>query len=532
VNDSTATMSNPSNTRRDPGGGMAFWVLVAIAAGALAFIFAEAMGMLEAKWRNTEEYSHGYLLPLITLFLAWQKRYELAVIDMRGSWLGGAVLVGGLVLYVMGDLATLFVIEHYAFVVALIGLVWAVVGDRAMRLLALPLAFLFLMVPLPSFLYNNLSQQLQLISSELGVAVIRWFGISVYLEGNVIDLGTYKLQVVEACNGLRYLFPLMSFGLLAAYMFHAPLWQRVVVFLSTMPITVLMNSFRIGVIGVMVDNFGIEHAEGFLHFFEGWVIFMACIAILLLEMLVLMRLTGDRRPFRTAFGFDAPEPIEGAERPPLRVHGPLVAAVAVVLAAAAGSQFLEERQEVTPPRAVLDAFPMELGVWEGRRDALDPEILEALAQPDYVIADFRNPQGDWVNFYVAYYPSQRSGSSAHSPRSCIPGGGWEIKDLKTVRLDDVRFDGAPLQANRLQIQKGEYRQLVYYWFKQRDRLLTNEYLVKWYLFWDALTRNRTDGALVRLTTVLDTGESWSEADSRLVQFARNLPGRLESHLPD
>ena len=105
------------------------------------------------------------------------------------------------------------------------------------------------MIPLPSFLYFNLSQELQLISSMIGVAVIRLFDISVYLEGNVIDLGVYQLQVVEACSGLRYLFPLMSFGFLISYIYRGPVWQKIVIFLSTIPITVVMNSFRIGVIG-------------------------------------------------------------------------------------------------------------------------------------------------------------------------------------------------------------------------------------------------------------------------------------------
>ena len=112
------------------------------------------------------------------------------------------------------------------------------------------------------------------------------FGISVYLEGNVIDLGSYKLQVVEACSGLRYLFPLVSLSFIAAYIYHGAFWKKAIIFLSSIPITVLMNSFRIGVIGVLVEYGGPGQAEGFLHDFEGWIIFMACIAILVLEMAI------------------------------------------------------------------------------------------------------------------------------------------------------------------------------------------------------------------------------------------------------
>ena len=127
---------------------------------------------------------------------------------------------------------------------------------------------------------------------------IRLFQIPVYLEGNVIDLGVYKLQVVEACSGLRYLYPLMSLGFLAAYLFQAPLWQRALVFLSTIPITIAMNSLRIGLVGVMVDHFGPQDADGFLHMFEGWIIFIACALLLVAEMYVLARFVSGKKFLR------------------------------------------------------------------------------------------------------------------------------------------------------------------------------------------------------------------------------------------
>ena len=124
-------------------------------------------------------------------------------------------------------------------------------------------------IPLPYFIDASLSLKLQLISSQLGAFFIRLFQVPVYLDGNIIDLGTYKLQVVDACSGLRYLFPLLSLSFLAAYLFHAPIWQRVLVLLSSIPITILMNGFRIGMVGVTVDRWGPRMADEALHFFEG-----------------------------------------------------------------------------------------------------------------------------------------------------------------------------------------------------------------------------------------------------------------------
>jgi exosortase len=155
--------------------------------------------------------------------------------------------------------------------------------------------FLWFMLPLPSFIYWPVSTQLQLVASHIGVDIIQAMRIPVYLEGNIIDLGLYKLQVAEACSGLRYLFPLMSFGFLFAVLYQGPLWHRILLFVATIPITIAMNSFRIAVIGVLVNQYGISQAEGFLHFFEGWIIFLACIVLLYFGAFLLQRLSAKPR---------------------------------------------------------------------------------------------------------------------------------------------------------------------------------------------------------------------------------------------
>ena len=163
------------------------------------------------------------------------------------------------------------------------------------------------MLPLPQFIYWKLTIFLQLISSEMGVWFIQLAGVPVFLEGNVIDLGIYKLQVAEACSGLRYLFPILSFSYLFAILYRGPFWHKVVMFAMAAPLTVFMNSFRIGVIGVLVNSYGIGQAEGFLHFFEGWVIFGACIALLFLTAVLLQRLTPSPLSLRDTIDLDIPK---------------------------------------------------------------------------------------------------------------------------------------------------------------------------------------------------------------------------------
>jgi exosortase D (VPLPA-CTERM-specific) len=406
-------------------------------------------------------------------------------------------------------------------------------GLDAFKWVFAPLLLLFFAVPLPQFIYQGLSHELQLISSEIGVAVIRLFGISVFLEGNVIDLGSYKLQVVEACSGLRYLFPLVSIAFLAAYMYKVEMWKRVLVFLSSIPITVLMNSFRIGVIGYLVEHYGIEQAEGFLHDFEGWVIFMACFSILLLEMTVLAKIGKRKYSLKQVFGLEEAQPIppglEKRERNVSLVHYGILGSVALI---ALSSVYIQHQEEIRPPRMAFVDYPTVLGEWRGRNDTLESIYLDSLKLDDYLLAEYRNDGNDLVNLYVAYYASQQAGSAAHSPRACIPGGGWQISTVTTVAIPGVSVGGQPVLANRIEIRRGEVKQLVYYWFQQRGRIITNEYLTKWYLFLDGLTRNRTDGALVRLTTLVSHREEWSDAERRLQAFAAKAVPVLEPFIPE
>lgn len=517
---------------------MASWGLVVAVVLALAFTFRDGLAYLLEMWNAREEYGYGYLIPPIALFLIWQRQDQLRRLPFEGSWTGFLLVAAGLLLFVAGELSTLYIVVHYAFVLVLAGLGLALLGRRAFRVVAMAFLLPVFMIPLPDFLYKDLSAQLQLISSQLGVAVIRLFGISVHLEGNVIDLGSLQLQVVEACNGLRYLFPLMTLAFVAAYFYQGARWQRLLLFLSSIPISILLNSLRIGAVGVTVEHWGRGMAQGLLHDFEGWSVFMASVVVLMGEMWLFARLGRERRPLGAVFGLAPPVREAGDARVRWRtLPGSFLGAILLLAGVSLLALMLPARSERVPPRASFSAFPMAIGPWQGRAQQLEPIYLKVLHPDDYLLADFRRGGGETgdaggaaVNLYSTYYTSQRKGASVHSPRSCIPGGGWEIADLAPRRL--ALPGGGALAVNRALIQQGEARQVVYYWFAQRGRNLTSEYLVKWYVLWDALTRSRSDGAMVRLTTSLAPGESPAAADRRLAEFAGAIAPRLGAYVPD
>jgi exosortase D (VPLPA-CTERM-specific) len=512
------------------------WTSIAaavLAVGISLWLFWDGLVRMWGWWMEEPEYSHGLLIPPIAAFLIWQQKDRLEQLDFRGSWWGVVFVLLGGVLLMMGQLATIYTLVQYAYLVTLFGLALAFVGPPGFRLLTVPLFILTFMIPLPQFVLANLSTKLQLLSSQLGVFFIRLFGISVFVEGNVIDLGSYKLQVAEACDGLRYLFPLMTLGFLMAYFYKGALWKRVVLFLSSIPIAVAMNSLRVGTIGVMVEHWGISMAEGFLHEFQGWAVFMASAALMLGEITLLNRIGHEAGTWRQLYGIEFPSAAPRGARVQIRALPPsFVAACGVLLVFVAIALLMPRAQEEIPSRESFVQFPTQLGSWVGRQKSMEGVYLEALKLDDYLLVNYDDGRGPAVNLYVAYYKSQRKGEAVHSPRSCMPGGGWQLHDFDQRTLADVTIDGRPLRVNRTLIELGTERQLVYYWFQQRGRVITNEFAVKWYLFWDALTRHRTDGALVRLIVPLPKTSKEAEADRRLNDLARQLAPSLTRYVPD
>jgi exosortase D (VPLPA-CTERM-specific) len=495
--------------------------------------FWDGLTAMWGWWIDSPEYSHGLLIPPVAAFLIWQQKDRLERVPFTGSGWGVALVLLGGALLVVGQLGTVFTAVQYAYVITLCGLILSFLGWPAFRLIAVPILILLFMIPLPQFVLANLSTKLQLLSSQIGVFVIRLFDISVFLEGNVIDLGGYKLQVADACSGLRYLFPLMTLGFLMAYFYKGALWKRAVLFLSSIPITVMMNSVRIGVIGVTVEYWGIDMAEGFLHEFQGWMVFMVSAALMLGEIALLTRIGREPGGWRQLFGVEFPAPTpSGMPIRKRRVPVSFIAACAFLVVFVGVMQLLPRPAEIYPQRASFMEFPMKLGRWTGHKDSMEGVYLDALKLDDYLLADYGDGGGSAVNLYMAYYTSQRKGEAVHSPRSCLPGGGWQLRDFDQRALHDVKIDGQPLRVNRTLIELGDQRELVYYWFQQRGRVITNEFAVKWYLFWDALSRNRTDGALVRLIAVIPPGGNEAAVDRRLADVATQIAPTLTRYIPD
>ncbi|CAN5651298.1 hypothetical protein BH23PSE1_BH23PSE1_04070 [soil metagenome] len=509
------------------------WFAVAILSTLPLFWFGLA-GLAE-EWARPE-YSHGPVIPLLSfyMFLREMKAVPPSARPVTDRWPGVAVIGAGLLLAVIGNLVQIDDLVFYALIIWVAGLILTCFGFRRGLFFWPSVVHLVFMLPLPQFIYWKLNTSLQFVSSEIGVALVRLAGVPVFLDGNVIDLGVYKLLVAEACSGLRYLFPIMSFSYVFAILYNGPRWHKVVLLLAAVPIAVLMNSFRIGVIGILVDSYGIGHAEGFLHFFEGWIIFVACIALLFGMAVAMQRLSGDRRRLGEALDLDF-SGLGGQLRRVQAIVPSRALMIAGLLTAALSAAWMlaPARAAVEVEREPFSLFPRQIDGWSGTVGVLEPEIERVLGADDYFAGYFQHPvEATGVDVFLSYYHSQTDGTAIHSPEVCLPGAGWEVFRIEPVTVELPGTASGGFALNRAVIQKGLEKQLVYYWFEGRGRRITNDFAAKFHTMGDSIRRGRTDGGLVRLITPIGAEESEDAAEARLQRFLAASVERLPRFIPE
>jgi EpsI family protein len=184
--------------------------------------------------------------------------------------------------------------------------------------------------------------------------------------------------------------------------------------------------------------------------------------------------------------------------------------------------------EPVPLRQTFDQLPMSMDGWQGRNDPLAEQIVTALGVSDYVNRSYMSRGGQPIDLYVGYYQSQRTGESIHSPKNCLPGSGWE--PVRAGRLTIPMATAPAIVVNEYLVEKGTAQYLVLYWYQAHGRVIASEYSGKAWLVFDAITRNRTDEALVRVVTSTKNGED--QARARAVQFVQSLFPRLDEFIPD
>jgi exosortase len=247
---------------------------------------------LMRDWDTNESYSHGYFIPFISAYMIWSLREELAAIELKPSNWGLALVALGLLQLFIAKVGSEFFLQRTSMIVVLFGVSFFIFGRRITRALWLPLAYLVYMIPVPAIIWNRIAFPMQLFASAMTEGVVRFIGIPIFREGNVLHLAQTTLEVVDACSGLRSLVSLLALGTAFGFIVNKEAWKRWVLFLSAFPIAIVGNIIRLTVTAILASRYGSEVAHGFLHDFSGLLVFVAGIA-LLIGAQVLLNKIGD-----------------------------------------------------------------------------------------------------------------------------------------------------------------------------------------------------------------------------------------------
>jgi exosortase len=254
---------------------------------AVVWVYWPVLVRLVDAWSNDDNYSHGFLILPVAAYFAWERRARFATEPRKPSWLGLVALVGSLLVLLAGLLGSELFLTRISIIGTITGLVLFLFGWRHLRIMAFPIGFLILMVPIPAIIFNQIAFPLQLLASRAGEWAISAVGIPVLREGNVLILARTTLEVAEACSGIRSLVSLITLGIVYGYFMDNRAWVRVLIVASTIPVAIFANAARVAGTGMASQWYGPEAAQGFLHESAGIIVFaFAFVMILVVEKII------------------------------------------------------------------------------------------------------------------------------------------------------------------------------------------------------------------------------------------------------
>lgn len=478
-------------------------------------------------WMTDDDYSYGMLVPFITLYLLWDKRNEIKQVDFKTSWPVFPVLLLFFIISVYGILGSSGNVAMPSIPVMIILFAIFCLGIDFIKKALLPMGMLIFMVPLPDVLDRTFGVFLKNVSSKMGVFLVKMFGIPVYLSGNVIDLGVTQLQVVDACSGLRFVFPLLALGVIYSYFFEKVLWKKIFFVVLTVPIAIITNGLRIGITAILATYYGADVAEGFFHDFSGWAIFMVAFAFLFLVGYCMRKAFPEKSNARS----NKPEVKDTPISNKAGYAGFTVSAILLVILT-----FFSWNTKAMPPFVIaggMQSFPLKFSGWDGSADYIDNEIIIKSGAEEAFSGYYKNDKNDSVSLYIGYIKSafMKTDNFFHSPTVCLPSSGWKVIETTTHDIYNVEHFGN-ISVIKMVMENLGTRELVYFWFQTKDKTSHDKNINRLHLAFNAIKKDNTYDLFIRPITIIGPNEDIKDAEKRLDQFVREMMIVLLKFLKD
>jgi exosortase D (VPLPA-CTERM-specific) len=501
--------------------------LILILLVALCFFGANwpLLEKLLAYWQSGDN-SYCYFVVPLFLYLLWEYRLRFQFKEIAWSSWGVVLVLLSVGTILIGQLASVITFMFAGIWGCITGIVVMLYGARACRLV-FPLLFLAFIIPLPPYLNSMLTFNLKLAASSLAVNMLRVTGVSVLQEGNIIDLGVQRLQVVDACSGLRFFIPMLLLALFMGFFFNRRWWSKTGLVLFVLPASIAFNALRLWGTGIFIKHGYHALAGGLFHDFYGWLVFMLSTGVLLIISMLFKKIEragpAEKRTSR--------QDVENRSSLKLGLR-PVVISMMISLLFIGNGWATKQIPNAgkVPARKGFEAFPMQIDDWQGDRHTLSSEVLASLWADDYISATFQKKGTlNKIKLLIPFYHYQATYHTAHAPQSCMLGSGWAL-----VRSDDQTVSVLPgriIPVRSIIWEKEGANVLSVYFFLQRGRVITSPWANKGFLLWDAVTRHRTDGALVRMEMRIGTYQGIADAQRIMDGFISDIWPVLQEYVP-
>lgn len=510
-----------SNNRRAPLSNNVWWkfsLLVAL----FILVYREILSSLVQIWMNRPDYSHGFLIPMISLYFIWTERNKIRTLSIRPALIGGSIviLIGSFMILV-GKMGGISLLQQISLIIIIPGFVLMFLGKTYIRKLALPLAYLIFMLPILDIIFDNIRQPFQLFSSVIAAKALNLLDISVFQNGNYLVLPNITLEVARACSGVQYMVSIIAVGIPLAY-FTQRNWKcGIILVVCAVIVGIFINPVRITLIALWAANGG-EVLHGPLHIFQG--LFVSVVGFCALFMLAfIFSKLAPRKPAVTAsiaISSHAQETMPANNSKALNTAW--IISITILLGLAGYLNFSEPRP--VPLISPLKEFPLEIGKWKGRYIHNSTSNFVAHGADSEITIEYVNNSNIKIRMYVGYYESQKRDKKMVDYRL--------QKLFEHVEMLRIPTGSAVIEVNKVKFNDNNRNLIVLYWYDLNGRIISGNIKAKLMTALDALLNRRANGAIIIVSSELDGADKEKQIIDDEVRFIQDILPDLRRKLSD
>jgi EpsI family protein len=496
------------------------WLKAGLLAAAFFIVYSDTMLLFVRTWLGRDDYSHGFLVPFISLYFVWHKRVSLRSVPVRPSVPGGLlVTIAGALMLIMGTVSGTAVIQQTSILAIIPGLVLMLLGLNFLKALALPLSYLILMVPILDLLIDRIHWPFQLFSATVAAELLRAVNIPVLRNANYLELPNITLEVANACSGVRYLLSIMAIVIPLAILTLRTWRRRALLVLSAVVVGILANPVRITFAGMWTYYSG-KDVHGPFHIFQGLFVSGVGFVFLFLLAWILRRSSPSDVAGEKAHSISLQDKRVGSDFVSKRFNRAWFTAMTLLVIVGCFIYFYNPSPVLL--RSPLNNLPLLIGHWKGEDTGYDSEVLPVSGADSEMIRTYTNSSGRKVKLQVAYFDSQQQDKKFIRDKFNM------LDDTGRISIRTSSKKG--IYVNSAILSDGNRRAVVYYWYDLGGRTIADKYYAKVVTAYNGFVHRRTNGAIIIVSSDLAASENPENVLPDETDFVKEVSPILSNYL--